>query len=360
MIGINGGNDEYRDRPGTGKPIVVIGGYGAVGGTVARQLGVWFPGWTVAAGRDLAKAESLARSTGHAVEAARIDVADPADVDRMLDDAAVVVMCVERANAELARECLSRGVHYVDVTASAPVVEAVASLDQLARRHGATAVLSVGVAPGLTNLLARHCVERLPSAETVDISLLLGQGGDHGVDSVRWIVENLVRPGRRRGARPLRVTLPDWGRRTVHPFPFSDQDAVSASLPVRATTRICLDSRVLTSALFGLRAAGFFGAVRRLSAESAFVSAFSRLRLGSDRFVVHVTASDNRGNAVSSTVMGRDVCRATGLVTARVARILCTASVPPGVLHIDRLRPAGALLDELGEYLLAVEHQPAY
>ncbi|WP_062348365.1 saccharopine dehydrogenase family protein [Herbidospora yilanensis] len=362
MDGMNGSNDEHRSWPSTVKPIVVIGGYGAVGGAVARQLGAWFPGRTVAAGRDRAKAEALARSTGHTVEGARIDVGDPADVDRILDGAAVVVMCVERANADLARACLSRGVHYVDVTASTPVIRAVASLDALARRHGATAVLSVGVAPGLTNLLARHCVDRLPSAEMVDISLLLGQGGDHGVDSVRWIVENLVRPGggRRSDARPLRVTFPGRGHRTVHPFPFSDQDVISTSSSVRATTRICLDSPFVTSALFGLRAAGFFEAARRLGAESAFISAFSRLRLGSDRFVVHVTASDAAGNAVSSTVAGRDVCRATGLVTAHVARLLVTAPGPPGVLHIDRLRPATAFLDEFRTYPLTVEHHPAY
>ncbi|WP_440072523.1 saccharopine dehydrogenase family protein [Streptosporangium sp. OZ121] len=349
--------DEYREWPGAGKSIVVIGGYGAVGGATARQLGLWFPGRTVAAGRDPTKARALARSTGAAVRAEGVDVGDPADVDRLLDEAAVVVMCVERANAALAEACLRRGVHYVDVSASTSVIREIESLDKLAVRNRATAVLSVGVAPGLTNLLARHCLERLPSGNRVDISLLLGQGGDHGADSVRWIVAGLTRPdGRRPGARRARVRLPGWGTRTVHPFPFSDQQTIGESSRITATTRICFDSALVTSVLFGLAAIGFFTLVGRLRAESPLASALSRWHRGSDRFVVHVRASDAGGNAVSSTVTGRDSCQITGAVAALVARDLFTTSLPAGVLHIDALQPSRPLLEELREHLTTVDH----
>ncbi|MDA0637889.1 saccharopine dehydrogenase NADP-binding domain-containing protein [Nonomuraea sp. MCN248] len=360
-------------RDGAGPSIVVIGGYGAVGGATATALGTWFPGRVVAAGRDPAKAADLAASTGGAVRAARVDAGDPAQVERLLDDAAVVVMCVERANAAVARACLGRGVHYVDITASTPLIRAITALDPLARRTGATAVLSVGVAPGLTNLLARHCAERLPSAETVDVSLLLGMGGDHGPDSVRWIVEQLTAPDRPRGpaGRRARVRLGEREVRTVHPFPFSDQYEISEALGVPATTRICFDSALVTSALFGLRTVRFFDLARRLRAEPLLVSALTRVHLGSDRFVVHVAASDagggdagrgdaERGDAgrgtVSSTVTGRDTCRATAVVTAQVARLLLTEPAPPGVVHIDRLLPAGPFLDELERHRMTVTH----
>ncbi|WP_440088175.1 saccharopine dehydrogenase family protein [Streptosporangium sp. LJ11] len=352
------GSGEHREWSGAGKSIVVIGGYGAVGGATARQLGLWFPGRTVAAGRDPTKARTLARSTGAAVRAEGVDVSDPADVDRLLDEAAVVVMCVERANAALAEACLRRGVHYVDVSASTSVIREIESLDELAARHRATAVLSVGVAPGLTNLLARHCLERLPSGNRIDISLLLGQGGDHGADSVRWIVAGLTRPDgwRRPGTRRARVRLPGWGTRTVHPFPFSDQRTIGESSRITATTRICFDSALVTSVLFGLATIGFFTLVGRLRAESPLTSALSRWHRGSDRFVVHVRASDAEGNAVSSTVTGRDTCRITGAVAALVARDLFTASLPAGVLHIDALQPSRPLLDELREHLTTVDH----
>ncbi|GAA3794450.1 hypothetical protein GCM10022226_12280 [Sphaerisporangium flaviroseum] len=352
------GKGDPREGPDTGKSIVVIGGYGAVGSATAVTLGAWFPGRVVVAGRDLAKATELARSTKGALQATRVDVSDPTDVDRVLDDAAVVVMCVERANAAVAEACLRRGVHYVDISASDPVIEAITSLDSLALRHQATAVLSVGLAPGLTNLLAHHCVERLPSATTVDISLLLGLGGDHGVDSVRWIVEQFSRPEGRNGsdARPTRIRLAEWGTRTVHPFPFSDQYVISRSLQVWATTRICFDSAFVTSALFGLRATRFFTLMRRFRADSLLTAVLSRVRLGSDRFAVDVTASDARGGMVSSTVTGRDVCQATSMVTAHVARVLFTDPAPPGVLHIDRLLPAGSFIDELDKHLMTVEH----
>ncbi|GGO64767.1 saccharopine dehydrogenase family protein [Nonomuraea cavernae] len=342
--------------PENGTNIVILGGYGAVGRAAASTLGQWFPGRVVVAGRDPTRGAGLAR-TG-AVQVVRADVNDPADVDRLLLDAAVVVMCVERANARVARACLERGVHYVDVSASLPVLESIAALDGLAARHGATAVLSVGVAPGLTNLLARHCVDRLPSARAVDLSLMLGLGGEHGADSVDWVVRHLAEPaarGRHR-ARTARVRLGDAGTRIVHPFPFSDQFTIAESLKVRATTRICFDSRLVTSAVFALRRARVFSLVRHLGAGPLAASALSRLHFGSDRFVVHAVASDEAGDAVWSTITGRETCNATGVITAYIVKAVFDDTAPHGVVHIDRFLDPGPLLGELTRHHMTVRH----
>jgi hypothetical protein len=335
--------------------IVVIGGYGAVGSVTALILGDRYPGEVVAAGRYLEKAEILARSSGGAVRAARVDVGDPADVDRLLDGAAVVVMCVEQANAAVAEACLRRGIRYVDITATMPIIRQISRLDTTAHRYGATAALSVGVAPGLTNLLAHQCLDQLPSARTVDISLLLGMGGDHGAGSLRWIAEQLATPAQ---GSPMRVPLGEWGTRKVHPFAFSDQYTISEQAGVRATTRICFDSALVTSALFGLRAAGVFGLVRRLRAERLLASAFGRIHLGSDRFAVHVSASDGEGGVVTRRLSGRDTCHATGVVTALVAATLYESPAPPGVHHIEHLVEPESFLADLTRHDMTVESRP--
>ncbi|MEU8251945.1 saccharopine dehydrogenase NADP-binding domain-containing protein [Nonomuraea sp. NPDC048916] len=354
-------NDDPVRGPSSVGLIVVVGGYGAVGRVTAKTLGEWFPGQVVVAGRDLSRAERVARSSEGALKAMRVDVNDLQDVERMVYGAAIVVMCVERGNEAVARTCLSQGVHYVDISASAPVLESIERLDALAVSRAATAVLSVGVAPGLTNVLARRCVERLPSAERVDINLFLGMGGDHGVDSVRWIVEHLTEPGdrHRSDVKHARVRLPEVGLRTVYPFPFSDQYTVSDVLGVRATTRICFDSALTTSAIFALRAMGFFPLMRRLRAAPLLTSLLSRLHFGSDRFVVHALASDAEGMVVSSTAVGRETCDATGIVAAYVARVLYTGTAPGGVLHIDQLVSADLFLDELERHWITVHHKEA-
>ncbi|GAA1763260.1 saccharopine dehydrogenase family protein [Luedemannella helvata] len=183
-------SSEARPWSGEGS-VVIVGGYGAVGRVVAATLAERGVPVTVA-GRDLRRAQELARRHPDVMTPRRVDVDQPDELESVLDGAAVVVMCVERRNEQVAHACLERGIHVVDISATPAVLDAIERLDTVAERAGATAVLSVGLAPGLTNVLARWCVARLPSAASVDISILLGLAGDHGPDSARWTMDNLT------------------------------------------------------------------------------------------------------------------------------------------------------------------------
>jgi hypothetical protein len=338
-----------RAASGGGR-IVVVGGYGAVGQIVATLLGEWFPGQVVVAGRDLSRARELTGRVGHGLIPHRLDVDRPDDVDSTLRDARLVVMCVERANETLARECLRRGIGYVDICATAPVLAAIGRLHETAVSTAATAVLSVGLAPGLTNVLARRCVDRLPSARSVDITVLLGAGGDHGPDSVRWTVRQLGERAVRNGAssaRRARTWLPGFGRRRAYAFPFSDQHTLSTTLGVPVTTRLCFDSALLTGLLFSVRATGFFSLVRRVGGDRLLSAALSGLRIGTDRFLVHAVATGGDGERVWYAAGGHQESRATAIVTAHVARRLYHGGLPSGVHHLDQLVDAKAFLDEL-------------
>ena len=120
-------------RPGSDRDaIVVLGGYGAVGRAASEALAGWFPGRAVVAGRDGGKARRLAG----APRPAQVDVTRPDDVRRVLDGARLVVMCVEQANAAVGCARLERGVHYVEISATTPILAAVAELDGLATARG--------------------------------------------------------------------------------------------------------------------------------------------------------------------------------------------------------------------------------
>ncbi|WP_214405951.1 saccharopine dehydrogenase NADP-binding domain-containing protein [Pseudonocardia lacus] len=325
--------------------IVVLGGYGATGRVLARVLAGWFPGRVVVAGRDLDRARALADALPGAVRALRVDVAWPAEVAAAVDGAAVVVMCVERNNADVARACVERGAHYVDICATSSVLAEIEGLDGAAVARGTTVALSVGLAPGLTNVLARACAQRLPDATGVDITVLLGTAGDHGPDAFRWIVEHLAAPRPR--ARRQRVALPGHGTRTAHPFPFSDQDALTAALGVPVTTRLCLDSAAVTGALFAMRATGTARLLRRLSAGGPIARAMARTGGGSDRWVVQAVATAASGEQRWAAASGRGESAATARVAARVAALLDSGTAPAGVHHLDRLVDPDAFLDRL-------------
>lgn len=86
---------------------------------------------------------------------------------------------------------LARGVHYVDVSARYAFLQRVERLDALARERGATARLSVGVAPGLTNLLGAYAAGLLVRVERIDLSLELGLGDRHGRAAMTWMLDEM-------------------------------------------------------------------------------------------------------------------------------------------------------------------------
>jgi hypothetical protein len=319
--------------------ILVIGGYGAVGTRVTSTLDAWFPGRVVPSGRDGVRAR---RSGG-----VRVDVTDHPGFRQTLDDLgdiSVAVLCVEPPDESVARMCLERGIHVVDINATQPYLDAVASLDTTAADSGATAVLSVGVAPGLTNLLARRAHESVGGAERLDLTVLIGAGEQHGPDALRWTLAGLAEPAS--PARPTRTVLPGYGTRTAYPFPVSDQYTLARTLDIpEVTTRLCLDSRLLTTALFALRRPGLRHAVGRPAVRRGLIGAFGRVHLGGDGFVVRADAWRGDQHATCA-LTGREQSRVTGLVAAHVTRELIQASLPPGVHHIEQL-PTLAELPEI-------------
>ncbi|MEO3781931.1 saccharopine dehydrogenase NADP-binding domain-containing protein [Actinocorallia sp. B10E7] len=325
--------------------ILVVGGYGAVGAVVTGALGEWFPGRVVPGGRN----ETRARRHG----GVRVDLAKPGDFSRTLGelgDVAAVVLCAEPPDDGVARACLENGVHLVDVGATPRLLNAVSGLHETASAAGATAVLSVGVAPGLTNLLARRAHEEVGGAERLDLTVLLGSGERHGLDAVRWTVEGLAEPVT---ARPRRTVLPGHGTRTAHPFPFSDQHTLPSTLGVpQVTTRLCLDSAPLTAALFALRRAARKPGVRRL-----LTGTFRRVHLGGDGFAIRADAR-NGDRRASHVLTGRGQSRVTGLVAAHVTRELMTGTLPVGVHHIEQLPSLSGLPETLLDARAVILHRP--
>ncbi|MFG3352017.1 saccharopine dehydrogenase [Streptomyces sp. NPDC048001] len=307
--------------------LLVVGGHGAVGRVVVGTLSGWYPGRVLAGGRSAPPG------------GVRVDVADPEGFGRVLDelgDIAAVVLCVEPPDARTAALCLARGIHLVDVGASHRLLDGVERAAGEAERTGAAAVLSVGVAPGLSNLLALRAHHDVGGAERIDLTVLLGTGERHGRDAVRWTVAGLSVPS---AARSRRTALPGHGPRTAHPFPFSDQFTLPRTLGVpEVTTRLCLDSRPLTALLAALRHS-------RLARRTDLLTrVLGRVHLGGERFAVCAEAVRGPHRAARA-LTGSGQSRTTGLVAAHTAREVLAGRVPPGVHHIEQL-PALADLPE--------------
>lgn len=151
---------------------VVLGGYGIIGKHVVADLAKFAKGSEIIiAGRDLEKATKYAKyfSTRH-VHPAVFDVTNNASLVDVCKGADVVVNCVQYYyNVEIMKACLNVGAHYVDLGGMFHYTKKQLLLDKEFKKIGKCAILGIGAAPGISNVLAGYGAETLKKVTQVEI-----------------------------------------------------------------------------------------------------------------------------------------------------------------------------------------------
>lgn len=338
--------------------IIVIGGYGHVGATIVASLAPRQPGRVIVAGRSLPLARKLATQVGHGTTARRVDITSPGDVE--LEGVDVVVVCVDQSSATFAQRCLSAGIHYVDITAGWEFLRTVEEFDDIARQAGATAILSVGVAPGLTNQLATHLAKRLGPLRRLDIVLELGLGDAHGTSAVDWMLDQLTtRYTVRMGGDEVVVRslshyrtfeLPGRRRRRAYRFPLPDQHVLARHIDAHeVSTWLRLSSSWVTWLLATAGRLGFGRALRRPRSRRVARWVLERLRHGSDVCTIAAFAqmADGARATVRAALSGPREARMTGVAAAETVRQLLEGAMPPGVFHSEAVLELSAMQQAL-------------
>jgi len=331
------------------RSILVLGGYGAVGSATAEELHRSFPGAVLVGGRDATRAAHVAGQLGPRARAVHVDVTESSSLEAVLPHVQTVVNCVEHGNRSIAERCVAHGIHYVDVTATPDVIAELESLEEPARRAGSTVAVSVGIAPGLTNLLTRHAAERLGPLAQVDLTVMLGAGEAHGEAAVRWTLQELRRPyDAPRGCAARRMTPftegratllpPPFGRRVAYNFNFSDQHTLPGTLGIPTVrTWLCLDSRAMTEALRGIGYLWRMSNIPVPRAARVLARVTRGVRAGSARFALQADARTHHGHVTRDALLGEHEAVVTGRVAAIVASRLLVPGTPRGVRHIEQL-----------------------
>ncbi|MFV2045238.1 MAG: saccharopine dehydrogenase NADP-binding domain-containing protein [Anaerolineales bacterium] len=344
------------------RKILIVGGYGGVGRTIARILSDEFPQQIVVAGRSYDKASQFSVELGHSVSPMELDITSEALPTALLDEVALVVMCVDQDETRFVEECIRRGIDYIDITASYDFLSKLEKLDAEAKTHGSTVVLSVGLAPGVTNLLAGYAKSRIEAVEHVDMFILLGLGEEHGEAAVRWTVENLNKEFRIRDAEgPRRVRTFHEGKTTLFPgglgrrkayrFDFSDQHVIPRTLSIdSASTWLCFESALVTDSFAILERLKILTLLRFRTIQNFLVSMLRSFHFGSEIFVLRAEAyrrSDVEHPAYECTIMGNGEGRATGIVASKVVSLVYRSTLSSGVFHLEEVVKPGAFLQEL-------------
>jgi lysine 6-dehydrogenase len=147
--------------------VAVVGGAGGMGRvTVADLSRSREVDETRVVDRDAESSRELAARLG-----GRVTVAGAEDLRAAIEGVdAVVNAASHRLNVAVMQACLEAGAHYTDLGGLFHFALAQYELDGAFREQGLAAAISMGSAPGLTNMLAAACCERLDTVESIDIA----------------------------------------------------------------------------------------------------------------------------------------------------------------------------------------------
>lgn len=325
--------------------VMVLGGYGAVGRHAACTLVDAGVG-VVVAGRRRDPAQRLATELG--VEAAVVDAADTAAVRAAADGVEVVIDCSGRESVALVEAVLAGGAHFLDVSASYAYQRAVAARVGANGDAAREVLFSVGLTPGLTNLLAAEIAAEAPG-EPIELTAVIGAGEEHGRAARDWSYGLFGRrfadtTGRRGEVRNFsgrqRRSVPEVGPCWVYRVDISDQHVLTADLGRPVVTRLGTDSRLMTGLMAALSPVP--GAARVVRALEPVVP---WSWLGSDRWVM----AAGRPGRIERWVAGRSEARGTGVVAGLAALALLDAPAA-GVTHLHQRTTLAALAPELKRY----------
>ncbi len=153
------------------KRIIVLGGAGAMGRITVTDLAKTSSPDVeiVVADYDGRKAEALARSLGDPrVSAARVDVKDRAGAARILKGAFAIINSVQyQLNLAVMEIALDVRAHYIDLGGLFHVTREQLKFHDRFLAIGRTALVGMGAAPGITNILSRFAADKLDTVAEI-------------------------------------------------------------------------------------------------------------------------------------------------------------------------------------------------
>lgn len=203
--------------------VLILGGSGRIGRSVATDLVKQTPVEITIAGREPQTGNQVAQGLGSQVQFLALDLADQTGLQRAIAANSLVVHCAGpfvHRDARVLQTCIQEGVNYVDVSDNRAFTLKALAQKAAAEAAGITAVVNTGIFPGISNSMVRRDVEQLDQAERIHLSYVVAGSGGAGVTVMRTTFLGLQEPftARLNG---------DW--QTVAPY--SDREVVEFPQP---------------------------------------------------------------------------------------------------------------------------------
>src|SRR5258708_5905920 len=174
-----------------------LGGTGSFGGRIARALAATGRLAVRVAGRDRRRGETFAREIGASFVPVRLD--DPASLAAALEGCALLIHAAgpfQGRDYGVARACIERRVHYLDLADAREFVTGIVALDEAARARNVFVGSGASSVPAITHALVSELAGAFESIESIDIALSPGNQNPRGAATVGSVLATLGTPTR--------------------------------------------------------------------------------------------------------------------------------------------------------------------
>lgn len=177
--------------------ILIIGGTGRIGSSVAQDLATHTSSEITITGRQLTGKTQSSLSLGSNVQFLALDLADLEGLKNAIASHNLVIHCAGPfvfRDATVLKTCIEAGVNYLDVSDNRAFTRKALACCDAAADAGVTAVVNTGIFPGISNSMVRHDVEQLDQVEKIHLSYVVSGSGGAGITVMRTTFLGLQQP----------------------------------------------------------------------------------------------------------------------------------------------------------------------
>lgn len=118
----------------------------------------------------------------------------------------------QASDYDVARACIARGIHYIDLADGRDYVAGIGALDEAAKARGVAVITGASTVPGLASAVVEHFRHEFPRIESMDFGVAPGQKTPRGLATTKAIMTYVGKK-----LRPFAGnTRPVYGWQSVH------------------------------------------------------------------------------------------------------------------------------------------------
>jgi len=284
------------------RKVLILGGYGNFGGRISNAL-VQSGIAVIIAGRSLDRAQSKAAELGELADAAQCDVSYSFEPVLEAFNPSVVIHCCgpfQTADYRVAKACISRKIHYIDLADARDFVCGISALDSEAKKQNCCVISGASTVPALSSAVIEHYRKEFSQIESLVYGISPGQKSPRGLATTASILSYLGKAMKpvageqkpRYGWQDLyRQHYPMLGKRWMANCDIGDLDLFPTHYGIQQVRFSAgMENSVLHLGIWIVSWLVRFGFVAKLENHSRFLLQMSQWfdRFGSDKGGMHM------------------------------------------------------------------------